>query len=229
VLFEAGIGAFFEPRLRDRYGVQEDHHVLISSLREVGVAPEAIDVIVISHLHFDHAGGLLTPWTEGKEPELAFSNAHYIVGKDAWARAVDPHPRDRASFIAELQPLLETTGRLEIVGTASSPTLGDAYSFTFSSGHTPGLMLTRIEGPCGPITFVGDLAPGVPWVHLPITMGYDRYPELLVDEKSDTFARIESEHGWVFFTHDPEVSAARIERDAKGRYRAIDTIQKLRW
>jgi glyoxylase-like metal-dependent hydrolase (beta-lactamase superfamily II) len=229
VLFEAGIGAFFEPRLRDRFGVQENHHLLISSLREIGIAPEAVDIIVISHLHFDHAGGLLTAWAEGKEPELVFSDARYVVGKDAWERAVDPHPRDRASFIAELQPLLQATGRLELVDGTTSPTLGDAYSFTFSHGHTPGLMLTRIVSPNGPITFVGDLAPGAAWVHLPITMGYDRYPELLVDEKRDTFARIEREHGWVFFTHDPEVSAGRIERDAKGRYHAVDTIKTLRW
>ncbi|MBX3225579.1 MAG: MBL fold metallo-hydrolase, partial [Labilithrix sp.] len=159
VLLEAGIGAFFEPKMRERFGVQEDRHVLLDSLAAVGVAPEDIDVVVLSHLHFDHAGGLLTAWKEGEAPRLAFPNAAYVVSERAWERANAPHARDRASFIPELQGLLEATGRLEIVKAgAKSTTLGDAYSFTISEGHTPGLMLTRVEGWSeGPVTFLGDL------------------------------------------------------------------------
>ncbi|MDA4543923.1 MBL fold metallo-hydrolase, partial [Escherichia coli] len=71
--------AFFEPRMRERYGVQESQHVLIDSLREAGFEHEDIDVVVLSHLHFDHAGGLLAAWHEGREPELLFPNATYVV------------------------------------------------------------------------------------------------------------------------------------------------------
>ena len=70
VLFETGIGAFFEPALRERYGVQEAHHVLLESLRAAGFEHEDIDVVVLSHLHFDHAGGLLAAWEEGAPPRL---------------------------------------------------------------------------------------------------------------------------------------------------------------
>jgi len=224
VLLEAGIGAFFEPKLRERFGVEEDRHVLLESLAKVGIAPEDIDVIVLSHLHFDHAGGLLTAWREGEPPRLAFPKASYVVSERAWERAKSPHPRDRASFIPELPGLLEATGRLEIVRAGEgSKTLGPAYSFTISEGHTPGLMLTRVEGWSeGPITFLGDLVPGTPWVHLPITMGYDRYPELLIDEKKALLDRIIEEGGWAFYTHDPNVAASRIERDAKGKYGVKD-------
>ncbi|HJU26304.1 MAG TPA: MBL fold metallo-hydrolase, partial [Rhodanobacteraceae bacterium] len=75
VLFETGIGAFFEPKLRERYGVVEGRHVLLDSLREAGLSHEDIDVVVLSHLHFDHAGGLLAAWEQGKPPRLLFPNA----------------------------------------------------------------------------------------------------------------------------------------------------------
>lgn len=223
VLCEAGIGAFFEPKLKARFGVQEDRHVLLESLAKLGVAREDVHVVVLSHLHFDHAGGLLEPWRDGAPPRLAFPNASYVVSERAWSRAQSPHPRDRASFIPELQGLLEATGRLEIVRGERSALLGDGYSFTYSDGHSPGLMLTRVEGDEGPVTFLGDLVPGAAWVHVPITMGYDRYPELLIDEKKVLLERIVAENGWGFFTHDPEIAAARIACDADGRYSVGET------
>jgi glyoxylase-like metal-dependent hydrolase (beta-lactamase superfamily II) len=230
ILFEAGIGAFFEPELRARFGVQEQEHVLLRELAALGVAPEDIDVIVLSHLHFDHVGGILRPWSPDRGLQLAFPRAHYVVGADAWARAERPHPRDRASFIPGLSDLLTATGRLERVEGPRSARLGDAYTFTFSQGHTPGLMLTRIEGAAaGPITFMGDLIPGVPWVHLPITMGYDRYPELLIDEKAALLAAIAEGDEWVFFTHDPQIAAAKVHRDERGRYSAAQAQATLRW
>jgi len=190
VLFETGIGAFFEPKLRERYGVVEAEHVLLDSLQNVGFTHEDIDAVVVSHLHFDHAGGLLAPWQEGEPARLLFPNATYLVGEECWQRAQDPHPRDRASFIPELQPLLEASGRLERVQGVRSPSLGMQVRFTYSNGHTPGLMLAEItpEQGDGGVVFCADLIPGRPWVHLPVTMGYDRNPE---DRKS---TRLNSSH-----------------------------------
>jgi len=221
VLCETGIGAFFEPALRERYGVTDARHVLLDELAALGVAAEDVDVIVMSHLHFDHAGGLLTAWAEGQAPRLAFPNAEIIVSAPAWERALNPHVRDRASFIPELHDLLIASGRLIIVPATTwgaAGTLGAHYRLHFSDGHTPGLMLLEAALPDGPMVFAGDLIPGVAWMHTPITMGYDRYPELLIDEKTALLEELEARHGRLFFTHDPTIATAWVGRDARGRY-----------
>ena len=218
VLFETGIGAFFAPKMRDRFGVVESEHVLLASLASLGLTDADIDVVVLSHLHFDHAGGLLAAYEEGRAPRLLFPNARFVVGEEAWARAVSPHARDRASFIPELVPLLEGSGRLERVTGDRSATLGDAYRLHRSSGHTPGLVVAEVASEAGPIVFAADLIPGRPWVHLPITMGYDRFPELLIDEKRALLEDLVARGGRLFFTHDADVAMARLTRDESGRF-----------
>ena len=234
VLFETGIGAFFEPKLRERYGVVESRHVLVDSLATAGFRPEDIDVVVLSHLHFDHAGGLLAPWSEGEAPKLLFPNAAYIVGRRHYERALEPHPRDRASFIPELPGLLEATGRLELVDGEHSRTLGDSVRFHYSDGHTPGLMLAEIVGPekvdgetHGGVVFCADLIPGRPWVHVPITMGYDRNAELLIDEKKAFLADKLRRNVHLFFTHDPQCALAQVVRDEKGKFATTHEVPEL--
>jgi glyoxylase-like metal-dependent hydrolase (beta-lactamase superfamily II) len=227
ILFETGIGAFFEPALRERYGVVEPHHVLLDSLRSIGLAPEDIDVIMFSHLHFDHAGGALAAWSDGGALELVFPRATYVVGVEAWQRAVSPHARDRASFIPGLTDLLAASGRLELAAGERSSALGDGFRFHRSSGHTPGLLLTEIDMPAGPVVYTSDLVPGRAWVHLPITTGYDRYPELSIDEKAALLGDLEQRGGRLFFTHDPEIALGKVARDARGRFHTVDEHREL--
>lgn len=235
VLFEAGIGAFFEPKLRERYGVVEDRHVLVESLAAAGFGVGDIDVVVLSHLHFDHAGGVLAPWAQGQAPRLLFPDATYIVGRAHFERAKSPHARDRASFIPELPGLLEATARLELVDGPYSKTLGDAVRFHFSDGHTPGLMLAEIVGPervdgapHGGVVFCADLIPGRPWVHVPITMGYDRNAELLIDEKRAFLEDMLARNVHLFFTHDPGCALAQLVRDERGRFGTTHEVAGLK-
>lgn len=232
ILIEAGIGAFFSPEMKERFGVQESHHVLLDSLAKQGLTDKDIDIVVLTHLHFDHAGGLLSAWQEGQPAQLLFPNAQFITGAGQWQRANNPHARDRASYIPELLALLKDCGRLHLVedDSASFPLLGDGWRLHWSHGHTPGQMLPEVAMSDGPVVFPGDLIPGAPWVHLPITMGYDRFPEGLIEEKQALLDDLFARHGRLVFTHDPEVAIGAIARDDRGRYSVIDaqpTAEKL--
>jgi Zn-dependent hydrolases, including glyoxylases len=229
ILFETGIGGYMDPKFRDRYGVDEPGHVLLESLSQKGVSPADVTHIICSHLHFDHAGGLLSTWKEGREPKLLFPNAQYYVGEEAWERANHPHPRDRASFIPQLQDKLAQSKRLTLIrkGTVFS---FDEFELRFfhSDGHTPGLLCSDLLFGNDRLVYASDLIPGRFWVHLPISMGYDRFPELLIDEKRVLLTSMAKENSWLFYVHDPDfaVSQVRVD-DERKTFVAVDALKDL--
>lgn len=227
ILLETGIGVFFDPKLKDRYGVVERNHVLLDSLVAVGLKHEDIHFVVLSHLHFDHAGGLLSAWEENRIPQLLFPNAKFVISKKAWERALNPHFRDRVSFIPHLNNLLQKSNRLKIVTNQNAKFLGDGFSFRYSDGHTPGLLHTVVDMPHGPIIFASDLIPGTSWVHLPITMGYDRAPEQLIDEKKDLLNFALKNRARLFYTHDHKTALSKIQQEDNGRFIATEMIEKV--
>lgn len=215
ILCETGIGLCFPPELRARYGVTDTEDELAKGLAALGLTPDDIDVVVLSHLHFDHAGGLLHPHQPDAPPRLRFDRAEIVVSEAALARAKAPHPRDRASFLPYLPDLLEGSGRLRPFAGTHSDVLGDGYRFHLSDGHTPGLALLELSTDAGPVVYAADLIPGAPWVHVPITMGYDRFPERVVDEKQILLADLLERNGSLVFTHDPEVAIATVGFDGR--------------
>ena len=229
ILFETGIGAHMEPKLRDRYGVDEPEHMLLKSLAQKGITPADVTRIFCSHLHFDHAGGLLSAWQEDREPELLFPNARYYVSEEAWERATHPHPRDRASFIPSLNRQLEQSQRLTLIKK------GDVLSFDelelrffHSDGHTPGLLCSDLRYGSERLVYAADLIPGRAWVHLPISMGYDRFPELLVDEKNALLTSLAKENAWLFYVHDPEIAVSKVKYDEEHKtFVAVEERQVL--
>ncbi len=231
ILFETGIGAFFPPKLKERYGVVPEHHVLIESLKSLGFEPHDITDIVLSHLHFDHAGGLLNAFSDSSNsPSLVFPNAQYFVSKEAFERSIDPHPRDRASFIDGLDKLLMETSKLHLISNSDPSSLnllGPNISFYFSQGHTPGLLLSKIAGKNYSVLFVSDLIPGSPWVNSAITMGYDRYPELLIDEKIKILKKCVEDKTFLFFTHDPKWAMTQVLIDEKGKFIVSPQSEKI--
>ncbi len=228
ILIETGIGAFFSPALKQRFGIQEERHVLLDSLAEVGLSDADIDIVLLTHLHFDHAGGLLAAWQEGQPPSLLFPNAKFLIGRRHWQRARHPHPRDRASFIPELLDLLQASGRLQLLDQQGHcDLLGPDWRLHWSDGHTPGQLLPEVAMPDGPVAFAGDLVPGAPWVHLPLTMGYDRFPEGLIEEKERLLDSLLARNGRLVFTHDPRIAMGRVVRDDEQRYSLVDTCSAL--
>ena len=230
ILLETGIGNFFEPQMAERFGVENyNAHLLINSLDQLGIKETDIDFVVLSHLHFDHAGGLMPSYKEKDSQILHFPNAQYIVSKDAFQRAQSPHLRDRASFIPDLQKLLLASGRLKLVTSTTIPELfPEIVSFRFSDGHTPGQMLTTITGKKETFIFAGDLVPGSQWVSNAITMGYDRFPEKIIDEKNDLYSEAIPNQWRLFFTHDNKWACAKVELNPKGKATAIEPLSHLR-
>ncbi len=218
ILFETGIGAFFDPMLKKRYGVIEEEHCLLDNLGKIGLTDNEIDIVILSHLHFDHAGGLVSAWEEGKSLKLLFPKAEFWTGEQQWQRANNPHPRDRASYINEINELLAKSGRLRLIKENGSHPLEALVEFSFSDGHTPGLMLSHIKTPAGIMVFCSDLIPGSAWVHVPICMGYDRYPELLSDEKKCLLNKLLRTKGYLFFTHDIELCIGKVHQKENGRF-----------
>ena len=229
ILCETGIGNFFEPKLAERYGVVESGHRLIENLNQLGIDHSEIDYVILSHLHFDHAGGLLPSWKDRQTggDHLLFPKAKYVVSRTAFDRAKSPHPRDRASFIPELPGLLERSGRLLLINDCErNENLPGFISFTYSHGHTPGHMHTVAHEHGKSIVFAGDLIPGKAWVHLPITMGYDRFAEQVIDEKKTFYDSFANQDSWVFFTHDSTCAMSKIRLNSAKKFEAYSDVER---
>ena len=232
LLLEVGIGAYLPPKLAERFGVVESDHRLLGELNRLGFREEDIDFVILSHLHFDHAGGLLPQYdaaTNQDDRPLHFPNATYVVGREAYQRSCTPHPRDRASFIDGLAERLEGSNRLLIIedDATTCSKLPQQISFRRSHGHTPGQLLTVVSGKKEQVMFAGDLVPGTAWLHAPITMGYDRFPEGVIDEKLSLYETVADRSWWLFYTHDHATAMSQVSRSDSGRFEASNRQSKL--
>lgn len=231
VLFELGVGLFFEPSLRERYGIEGNENLLFKNLKNLGLTENDIDYVVPSHLHFDHAGGLVPDWpaTQNDQWELRFPNAKYIVGKIQFEHSCKPHKRDRASYIPLLAEKLKKSGRMILIDgqNTSEPLLKDWLTFHFADGHTPALMHGIIKGEKNTLFFASDMIPGLSWVHTAISMGYDRFAEKCLDEKEILLNKAIQNNWMLFYTHDEKYAVSKVEVNEKGKFQGSHPIENL--
>jgi glyoxylase-like metal-dependent hydrolase (beta-lactamase superfamily II) len=217
-----------EPALSSRYGVEGDNDLLLKNLGKADIAEDDVDYVILSHLHFDHAGGMVPGWPKVADTDWIphFPHATYLVGETQFDRSLSPHLRDAASYFPELSKKLKQSGRLVHTDSPTPPLkdLEGFVSFLYTDGHTPGLLHALIQGERETVFFCSDLVPGTPWVNLPIVMGYDRFPEQTVNEKKQVMERALKERWLLFYTHDPHVAASRVILNKKGKYEASESL-----
>lgn len=205
LLIDAGIGDTGDARFKDVYGVNRSRN-LDHALAEAGLSVDDIDVVLATHLHFDHAGGFTV--REGDRVRPKFPRARYMVRRGEWDDATRTHERNRASYIPDhFLPLLEA-GVVDFVESDEAVMPGVRVQRT--GGHTAHHQIVWIESGPARAVFTADLVPTA--AHLPDTwiMGYDLYPMDTLAAKKAFSDEATARETLVFLEHDPAVAAAFI-------------------
>jgi glyoxylase-like metal-dependent hydrolase (beta-lactamase superfamily II) len=206
ILVDTGMGDRWDEKQVGVFAIERRPNQLLAELAEAGLTRESITDVVLTHLHFDHAGGAVRQGDGGLE--ATFPNARYWVQKRHWEWARSPSERDRASFRADDFALLAEGDRLQLVDGAVEIMPG--VRVTPISGHTPGQQMVEFHTPTGTVVFVGDLIPFMSQVHVPWIMGFDLNPLITVSEKKQFLTRA-AEDGYVLvFEHDLQNEAATV-------------------
>lgn len=212
ILVDNGNGDKWNAKLKDIYRLDNEHSELHRSLAAAGVAPEEVTDVILTHLHFDHAGGS-TRMVNGS-PEPVFVNAVHHVQRAHWECSQDPTDRDRASFMKDDFMVLKERGMLRFV--EGEQELFPGISVLACNGHTTAQQLPKITDGSTTLLFLCDLVPTASHIPFPYVMGYDLRPLTTLEEKKRILPRAEKE-GWVlFFEHDPETVAVTLKRTEKG-------------
>ncbi|MDD2045981.1 MBL fold metallo-hydrolase [Pseudomonas putida] len=221
ILVMAGAEALLAP-LPASCRCQRPTQGLLDSLAHLGVAEGQIHAVVLTHLHAMLAPDVRRAVSDGDCPRLLFPAARYLVGRQHWIRANQPHPRDRTLFVAQIVSQLQSSGRLCLLDEHANDVLGDGWHFHLSDGYTPGQLLPEIQMPGGPLIFAGDLVPALQWLTLDLTTAFDRNPECLIDEKERLLDHLVAIGGRLFLPRDPNVALIKVNRDRQSRYQPFD-------
>lgn len=211
VLVDNGMGDKYDARFADLYAVDHETSTLRGALAGVGIAPEDVTDVILTHLHFDHCGG--STYRDGDALRLTFPNARHHVQRKHWDWAMVPNAREKASFLDENLKPLEQAGVLTFHDGDGEILPGVRVRVV--DGHTEAQQVVVVEGE-QPLAFVADLLPTVHHLAPAWNMGYDVRPLVTMAEKA-AFLDEAVAGGWLLlFEHDPDVELAALERTERG-------------
>jgi len=216
VLVDTGIGEKFDDRFESLFAIRRSP--VVESLAAIGLETGDITHVILTHLHFDHAGGVSR--RDGESIVPSFPAATHVLQRANLDEARSPNPRERASYLEENWKPLEDV-RLELLdGTAE---VLPGLRVDRSDGHTRGMQTLHIEGGGRVLFYPADLCPTSHHANLAYTMGYDLCPRTILEEKEAAWKRVLEEEAIVVFEHDPVVSFGRLSIE-RGKYRVMTQV-----
>lgn len=217
-LIDTGYGTKLSPKERDIFAAESETGV-VGSLEAAGLLPEDIDLVVYSHLHFDHAGGG-TARSESGEIVPAFPNARYVVQRREWEAATSGLPEWESSYPPENFQCLAASGQLELVDGEAD--IAPGIRGVWTGGHSPGhqMIVLESEGLIG--AYLGDICPT--WNHLRRMwcMAYDAYVADVRRMKPEILGWLADADAWLLSDHDPQHAAVRIVKDEVKEFRVVE-------
>jgi glyoxylase-like metal-dependent hydrolase (beta-lactamase superfamily II) len=214
ILVDTGAGHKWPAEEADRYAIVPDPHSIPNALADEGLSESDVTDIVVTHLHFDHNGGL-TEWAgePGGPTRLRFPKARHWIHERHWQHAHHPSLRDRASFLPRDMEALAEPGVLQMVtGDRPAPPFA-GLSWQLSHGHTPYQLLPRFHGQDRDLLFVGDMIPTSNHLNPPWLMAYDLQPLVTLEEKRSVYRECNKSGLAIAFPHDPELGGCTLRCD----------------
>ncbi|MDO8999770.1 MAG: MBL fold metallo-hydrolase [Bacteroidota bacterium] len=213
VLIDNGMGNKQDAKFFGYYFLH-GNDTLQKSLNAHGFSSDDITDMVLTHLHFDHCGGSIKYNNDRTKLEPAFKNAKYYSNKKHWEWAVNPNPREKASFLKENILPIQESGQLNFID--STTELIPGLNFLEVNGHTEAMMLPLIKYKNTTVAYMADLIPSVGHLPIPYVMAYDTRPLETLKEK-DLILNKALENNWsLFFEHDPLIECVNLERGERG-------------
>lgn len=211
ILIDCGMGDKQDAKFFSHY--EPSGESLSSSLREAGFHEDDITDVLLTHLHFDHCGGAVK--REGEKLVPVFKNATYWSNAEHWEWAINPNPREKASFLKENILPIQESGQLKFL-TDGSTEIHQNILVKTVSGHTESMLIPHIKVGDKTIVYAADLFPSKWHLPLPYVMAYDTRPLLTMTEKERFLKEIADNNYFVFYEHDPVTELSTLHHTEKG-------------
>ena len=214
VLVDTGIGDMYEEKFCQQFDIRQNPSPLEGALRELGIAPEEVTDLVLSHLHFDHAGGMGKK--VGEEIQPLFPEARCHLHREHYEYSCRPTLRDKGSFHRHnYEPVIEYYRQKDrmVWHTGEEGCLLESLYFRCSHGHTPWLMHPYNDR----FIYLADLIPTSHHVHIPWVMGYDISPGVTTSDKQKFLDFVLEKKLTIIFEHDPAYWGGLVEQNPEKR------------